>query len=163
MWLVRFHALANWWKLMQLLGSALSHTACENANLPPKTSRRGEISPADACIRCCIWAQCQRFRKDRKKRKKFTSTLLRLRAACGTWQHAVRYDLTVCNRPYQELTYGYFLRGSFDSSRSVAFAMSYTYAYYDSRYNQFGSWRGLPSIRRAIDCYRAHMIAVIVR
>lgn len=66
------------------------------------------------------------------------------------WPHAVRCGLTVRATDHnRELTYGYFPRGSFDSSRSVAFAMSYTYAYYDSRYNQFGSWRGLPSARRA--------------
>lgn len=76
-------------------------------------------------------------------------------AARGRTCGAVRYDaarhgLTVRATDHNRgLTYGYFPRGSFDSSRSVAFAMSYTYAYYDSRYNQFGSWRGLPSARRA--------------
>lgn len=153
MWLARSHALANCWKLMQLLGSALSHTqlAKTRISLTKLAEAVGKISPADARIRCCIWARCQRFRAEKKEKKGGrTSALLRSRAACRTWPHAVRRGLTVRATDHnRELTYGYFPRGSFDSSRSVALAMSYTYAYYDSRYNQFGSWQGLPPVRRA--------------
>lgn len=167
MWLVRFHTPANWWKLMQLLGSALSHTACENANLPPSklagAAKYRRLTLASAVV-LVFERNVSDLGKEGKKKGRCTSALLRSRAACRTWQHAVRYALTVRATDHnQEFTYGYFLRGSFDSSRSVAFAMSYTYAYYDSRYNQFGSWRGLPSVHRAIDRCRAHMIAVIVR
>lgn len=162
MWLVHSHVPANWWKLIQLLGSPLSHTACENANLSPETSGRGETTTNwGSYIRCCVWARCQRFRKGREKkesaRRHFCAReqhAARGHVRCGAVRSsaarcAMRHGLTVCATDHnRELTYGYFPRGSFDSSRSVAFAMSYTYAYYDSCYNQFGSWRGPPSVRR---------------
>lgn len=160
MWLVRSHVLANWWKLIQLLGSPLSHTACENTNLSPESSGCGEIPPTDARISAVVF---ERKVSDLRKGKKEGAR----RHFCACEQHAahdhvwcdvrssaarcaVQHGLTVCATDRnREFTYGYFPWGLFDSSRSVAFAMSYTYAYYDSRYNQFGSWRGPPSARRA--------------